>query len=144
MKRLLLGTLLFATLTAEKCNSDGARGTGSDKMPLIMDSRWVLQTLNGNAVTMPEGTALPWLKLGKEGNTIEGNGGCNALMGSFNLDGDKISFPGLGSTKKFCAETMPTENAFMAALKRVDQFKLDGGTLQLLGAGSELATLKGE
>ncbi|MBX2973732.1 MAG: META domain-containing protein [Flavobacteriales bacterium] len=143
MKHLLLGTLLFVTLSAEKCNSDKAGALGS--VASIVDSKWVLQSLGGNAITMPDGMQAPWLKLGKDGSTVEGNGGCNALMGSFSLDGDKLSFPGgVGSTKKYCESTMSTENAFLGALKRVDQFKMDGGMLKLLGAGQELATLKGE
>lgn len=143
MKRLLLGTLLFATLSAEKCNTDKSGAAG--QLANIMDSKWVLQSLGGNAVSMPEGMPAPWLKLGKDGNAVEGNGGCNALMGSFALEGDKLSFPGgVASTKKYCESTMATENAFLGALKRVDQFKLDGGVLKLLGAGQELATLKGE
>lgn len=143
MRHLLLGTLLFTTLSAEKCNSDKAQGAG--QLANIMDSKWVLQTLSGNAITMPEGMSAPWLKLGKDGNAVEGNGGCNNLMGTFSLDGDKLSFPGgVASTKKYCEGAMATENAFMGALKRVDQFKLNGGVLTLLGAGRELATLKGE
>lgn len=144
MKRLLFGTLLFVTLSAEKCASDKTAGGDVKGMANVLDNKWVLQSLGENAVTMPDGMAAPWLKLGKEGNTVEGNGGCNALMGSFTMEGDKISFPGLGSTKKYCESTMSTENAFMSALKRVDQFKLDGGMLHLLGGGQELATLKGE
>ncbi|HRF82530.1 MAG TPA: META domain-containing protein [Flavobacteriales bacterium] len=140
MKHVLLGSLLFVTLSAEKCNKTNA----TTSMANVMDSKWVLQTLGGNAVSTPEGMEAPWLKLGKEGNSVEGNGGCNALMGTFNLEGDKISFPGMGSTKKYCESTMSTENAFMSALKRVDQFKIDGGVLKLLGGGQELATLKGE
>lgn len=145
MKRAALAALVFLTLTAEKCNTDKGSGAGElGNMASLLDSRWVLQTLNGNALAMPEGMPAPWLKLGKEGNTVEGNGGCNALMGTYKLDGDKVSFPGTGSTKKYCEATMPTENAFLGALKRVDQFKLDGGVLKLLGAGSELATFKAE
>lgn len=142
MKHLLLGTLLFITLSAEKCNTDKAGTTG--QLADIRDNKWVVTAVGENAVLMPEGMEAPWLKLGKEGNNIEGNGGCNALMGTFNLEGDKISFPGMGSTKKYCESTMSIENALLAALKRVDQFKVDGSTLKLLGAGQQLITLTGE
>lgn len=133
--------LLFATLTAEKCTPSEQGAGGTDAAASVFGRKWVLNTLNGNRVTMPDGTTAPWLMLGADGNAIEGHGGCNSLMGTFTLEGERISFPGLGSTKKFCAETMPTENAFLAALKRVDQYVLEGGTLKLLGAGAELAVL---
>ncbi|MGV3637221.1 MAG: META domain-containing protein [Flavobacteriales bacterium] len=145
MNRLLLGTLFFATLTAEKCSSDKpATADDAKGMTQVLDSKWVLTALGADAVKMPDGMAAPWLKLGKEGYKVEGHGGCNALMGTFNLEGDRISFPGLGSTKKFCESTMPTENAFLSALKRVDHYTLEGGVLRLLGGGQELATLKPE
>ncbi|MCB0765811.1 MAG: META domain-containing protein [Flavobacteriales bacterium] len=142
MKQLLIATLLFVTLSAEKCNTDQAGVTG---MANVLDTKWVLQSLGENAISMPDGLPSPWLKLMKDGNTLEGNGGCNQLMGSFALEGDKLSFPGgVGSTKKYCANTMATETAFLSALKRVDGFKMDGGLLKLMGGGQELAAMKGE
>lgn len=142
MKQLLIATLLFVTLSAEKCNTDQADVTG---MANVLDTKWVLQSLGENAISMPDGLPSPWLKLMKDGNTLEGNGGCNQLMGSFALEGDKLSFPGgVGSTKKYCANTMATETAFLSALKRVDGFKMDGGLLKLMGGGQELAAMKGE
>lgn len=144
MKHLALATLLFATLTAEKCNSDQAGTGGAAQLATVQDAKWVLQSLNGIALKMPEGTTAPWLMLGKEGNQIQGNTGCNALLGTYELAGEKIKFPGMGSTKKYCEETMPTENAFLDAMKRVDSFSMDGGLLKLLGGGAELASFKKE
>lgn len=142
MQRILLASLLFVTLSAEKCNTEQAGAAGMAK---VLDNKWVLQSLGENAISMPDGEPAPWLRFMKDGNSLEGHGGCNQLMGSFALEGDKLSFPGgVGSTKKYCANTMATETAFLGALKRVDGFKLDGGLLKLMGGEQELATLKSE
>lgn len=142
MKHLLIAAFLFVTLSAEKCNTDQAGVAG---MANVLDTKWVLQSLGENAISMPDGSPAPWLRLAKDGSTLEGNGGCNQLMGSFTLEGEKLSFPGgVGSTKKYCANAMATETAFLSALKRVDGFKMDGGLLKLMGGGQELAALKGE
>ena len=71
MKQLLIATLLFVTLSAEKCNTDQAGVTG---MANVLDTKWVLQSLGENAISMPDGLPSPWLKLMKDGNTLEGNG----------------------------------------------------------------------
>lgn len=143
MKRILLGILLFTLLSAETCNTTNTV-VHNDGTPLL-ESKWVLQSLGGTTVTMPDGMPAPWMKLVKVGSAVEGNGGCNALMGSFALEGNKLTFPGgVGSTKMYCKPVMATETDFLGALKRVDQYELEGGVLKLLGAGTVLATLKSE
>ena len=151
MKKLILLAALSTVLSAHTCNKKTVEATGSSnaaegvkKIGSIMGTKWVLQTLKGNAVSMPDGVAAPWLKLAEGGTSIEGSGGCNALIGSFDLQGDKISFPGLGATKKYCEALMPTESAFIGALKKVDQFKMDGPLLKLMSDGAELASFKAE
>jgi putative lipoprotein len=140
-----IALVLILTMSASKCNDKTAEAAGGvDKIGTILDSKWILQTVKGNTVTMPDGIEMPWLKLSAEGNGLEGFGGCNQLMGSFELQGDRISFPSLGSTKKFCEATMPVENTFKSALNNTDGFKADGDLLKLLSQGSEVATFKSE
>lgn len=132
MKYLTLAAALFMTLSANTCK----KGT---ELASIADTKWVLQTLGGEAVKMPDGVEQPWLQLA--GDQLSGFGGCNRLMGAVELAGDKLKFPGVGSTKMYCEATQATESAFTSALNKVDSFKLDGGKLKLLSAGKELATL---
>ncbi|MBK7382851.1 MAG: META domain-containing protein [Flavobacteriales bacterium] len=138
MKNLTIALLLLATLSANKCaDKNGAAG-----MTNIADQKWIFQTLNGERLNLPDGTEAPWLKM--VGDQLQGFGGCNALMGSVKLDGSNVSFPGLGSTKKFCEGVQPTENAIKGALAQVQSFKMDGGLLKLIGSAGEVATLRAE
>jgi len=134
MKHITLAFALLLILSANKCTN-----TPKD-MPSLMDKKWVIQSLAGNALKMPEGVEQPWLQLA--GDQLQGFGGCNQLMGQYALEGSALSFPGVGSTKKYCEGIQPTENAITTMLGKVDSFKMDKGLLKLLGAGKELAALK--
>jgi len=149
MKAIALGLLLITTLSAHTCNKKtadavGGEGDMAQQMGSIVDSKWVLQTLKGSPVNAPEGTEAPWIKLAKGAEQLEGFGGCNSLFGGFKVDGDRIQFPNLGSTKKYCEATQATENGFLSALRSADQFNLKGGILTLLKGGAEQATLKAQ
>lgn len=135
MRHLLLSLTLLMVLSANKCTKGG--GSAS-----LMDTKWVLRSLLGGAVEMPAGAELPWLQLTADG--LQGYGGCNRLMGQYQLDGAKLSFPGVGSTKMYCENTMETENALKTALGMVDSYKLEGGLLKLMGNGREVAVLAPE
>jgi heat shock protein HslJ len=128
--------LLLIVLTANKCAQNSV-DTAS-----LKEKKWVIETLNGARPELPDGTERPWLKL--EGDQLQGFGGCNALMGSYALEGSKLSFSGIGSTKKYCEGVQPTENAMKQMLGEVDSYRLDGNQLRLLGGGKELASLAGE
>lgn len=128
--------LLLLTLTANKCAQKGP------DLAAMKDKKWVVETLNGQRPELPDGTERPWLKLA--GDQLQGFGGCNALMGTYALEGSKLSFGSIGSTKKYCEGVQPTENAVKEMLGKVDAYRLEGNQLRLLGGGKELATLAGE
>ncbi len=135
MRTPLVALLLLITLSANKCTK------GFDPAAL-KEKKWILETLNGRRPELPDGAETPWLKLA--GDQLQGFGGCNALIGSYTLDGTKLGFSGIGSTKKYCEGIQPTENAVKEMLGKVDSFSLDGNQLRLLGGGKELAQLRGE
>ncbi len=136
MKHLAIAVTLFITLSANTCKN------GAPQMDSLMDKKWVFQSLAGKALELPAGTETPWLKL--DGDQLQGFGGCNTLMGQYELEGTKLRFPSVGSTKKYCEGIQPTETAITGMLGRVDSFKMDKGSMKLMGAGQELASLKAE
>ena len=58
----------------------------------LTESYWKLIELNGNAVEAKEGGKEAHIILRKEGNRVNGNGGCNNLMGTYSINGEKINF----------------------------------------------------
>lgn len=136
--RTLIALSLLIALSANKCkNGDGGDGTA-----LPVDRKWTVASLDGAALNLPEGVERPWLKL--VGGNIEGFGGCNTLMGGYSLEGAKLNFSDIGSTKMYCEEVQATEGAIIGMLRQVDGYKLKGNTLELLGGGKALAVLTGE
>jgi heat shock protein HslJ len=136
MKNIALALTLLITLSANKCKN------GPTEMTSLLDKKWVFQSIAGSALSLPEGTEMPWLQLA--GDQLQGFGGCNNLMGGYTMEGTKLSFSDIGSTKKYCEGVQPTENAITGLLRQVDGYKMEGGLLKLLGSGKELAALKGQ
>lgn len=151
MKQFLFALVAFIGLSAHSCNKrtmeaagGGDATAGAAKLASLLGSKWSLQSLAGSAITMPEGVEAPWIRLTEEGSKLEGFGGCNQLFGDHELNGDRISFGNVGSTKKYCEPTMATETAFLGALRGTDGFKMNGEVLKLLQDGREVAALKQE
>jgi heat shock protein HslJ len=69
-----------------------------------------------------------------------GFGGCNQIMGSFELDKKKIRIGRIGGTKMNCPN-MADENLFISSLHQVNRFKLEEGKLILLKDKSEVLVL---
>lgn len=134
MKRIALAAAIFTVMSANTCKK-GTVATVAD----LAGKQWNLQSLAGEAVKLADGQQ-PWIKGDAEGG-MSGFGGCNSLMGSMKLEGSSLTFPGLGSTKKFCQDTNEVELKFKNALSSTTGFKLDGNTLTLLNGATELAKL---
>lgn len=136
MKKLAFALSLFTLLTAHSCNQDAT------SMTSLLDTKWVFQTVNGSKVSMPDGVEAPWVQLA--GDQLTGFGGCNRMMGSYELGDGTITFPGLGSTKMYCEATQATERSVQEALRGTDAYKMESGLLKLLSGGKEVAALKAE
>jgi len=142
MKNLTIALSLFILMSANKCKNDTEGGAMNvDAISSISDTKWVVQSLGGTALALPEGVEKPWLQLA--GENLQGFGGCNSLMGTVQLAGEALSFSSIGSTKMYCADVQPTEDAIKSMLGKVDSYKMEDGLLKLIGEGTELAALKG-
>lgn len=71
-----------------------------------------------------------------EEDKISGSGGCNRFMGSYDLQGAKLSIKMGAMTMMACPEGMEQEQVVSTALGEVTGYRLDGDLLTLLGADS--------
>lgn len=72
-----------------------------------------------------------------------GTAGCNGYGGSYEVDGDKISFHELASTLMLCTGPegiMEQEAEFLGSLNEAGRFELAGGRLQLFRSDGEALT----
>lgn len=94
----------------------------------LTNTRWQLSAL-GDDILDADGEQSPYLTLNNEGKVL-GHAGCNSLNGSYQQDGETLSFGPIATTRKACPE-MEGEQAFLQALKATSRFRIDGELLTL-------------
>lgn len=65
---------------------------------------------------------------------VSGSGGCNRLSGRFELDGDRLRFGRMASTRIACPGGMEQERRFLATLEKVERCRIRGDHLDVLDA----------
>lgn len=99
---------------------------------------WKLTHLGDVPVIAGEKQREAHLVFGSQDQRVGGSNGCNRLMGGYALEGGKLAFSRLASTRMACAEGMNTEQKFLAALEQVKTWKIAGGHLELFDAAGRL------
>jgi len=146
------GRLLFTTDVAHPVLGEGAgreveivllRVAAADA-PLA-GTRWRLAALGDEPVRAAEAARAAHLVLAAEGGRLSGSDGCNRMVGGYALDGARLSFSGIGTTRMACAEGMDVAAAFARALAATAGHRLAGDRLELLDAsGGVVARLEAE
>jgi len=116
---------------------------GKPDVPL-RNTYWKLVAIGGQKVAVGVGQREPHIILDLRETSFKGYGGCNQLMGGFQTDGSRLTFGKIGSTKRYCSETMAMEVEFLKALGTVTGFEISGGTLTLYGSEEIVALLKAQ
>jgi copper homeostasis protein (lipoprotein) len=83
----------------------------------------------------------PGLTLLAEGRKVQGSAGCNRMMGTYELDGAKLKFGPMATTRMACP-AMATETAFLKALDATTRYELSGTSLTLFGGDTAVARLE--
>ncbi len=98
----------------------------------VVEKYWKLLEINGQLVSINEGSKEPHIILKAHNNSLIGNAGCNNIMGNFELnqEGGVIKFSKVASTMMACQD-METEGKLLKALPDVDSFTTDGEHLNL-------------
>jgi heat shock protein HslJ len=112
-------------------------------LPSLAGTRWLLVEVGGEQVPPGDGDRAPHLTLDLEDSRVAGSGGCNRLMGSFELDGEALRFGPVATTMMHCGdEVMVLERAFLDALEATRAYGVVGSTLELLDGERVLARLE--
>ena len=105
---------------------------------MLENTRWKLVRLSNEPVIVSEGDREPYITLMSEGNKVQGFAGCNRLMGGYELEGDKLKFGGMASTRMACQNGMKVESTFMQALESTVKWKIEGEHLELSDSNGTL------
>jgi copper homeostasis protein (lipoprotein) len=109
----------------------------------LENTPWKLTGLGNSSVTAPSPQREAYLLLDPRDHRVSGSGGCNRLMGSYELNGEQLKFGQMAGTMMACPEGMETEQAFFKSLEQVTRWKITGQSLELFGSdGKVLAQFK--
>lgn len=136
MRMLRSSGLIVMALLLSAC---GGAGSTADAAKVTLESTaWQLVEL-GDRAGLNEAEALgPTLLFDADKQRIAGEAGCNRFMGSYRLQGDKLSFSHLGTTMMACANGMELEQRYLELLGQVAAWRMEGERLQLLDADGEV------
>lgn len=132
--------------TESTASKDAAVSVAETSASSLLDRRWQVHSV-GSLMTDPASDTPTWLQIELDPqaapdaaqHSVQGNTGCNSMRGSASLDGAKLSFGPIATTKRYCPQTAGVETALLAALKEVQSWTISGDELQLLdvnGAGA--------
>lgn len=110
----------------------------------LINTYWKLVRLNGAPVIAQENFREAHMVLHRDASRLAGSTGCNTLMGSYQMENERIRFIQVASTEKACpAAQMETECNFLTALKQTNAWRVEGARLVLLDDKNEsLASFK--
>ncbi|RTQ52169.1 META domain-containing protein [Hymenobacter gummosus] len=125
---LLLPLLLAACQTGV---SPSAPGTPNTPPAPLRNTRWVLQQLGTERITLPENSRELDLLLASDQPQARGNAGCNRFSGSFEQPTpEQLRFGPLLTTKMACP-ALELEGRYLTALKAAAYYRISGDTLRL-------------
>ncbi len=128
----ILVALVVLSLFVSACSA-GAKLNGN---------AWELTAINGSAPISGTNVSLSFDEDG-----VAGSAGCNRYFGSYEVDGKKLSFGPLGSTRMACSEpegVMEQEMRFLTLLGAAEGYKVKNGVLTITTAAGDTLTFAAE
>lgn len=133
-----LAPALLACAALSGCGSffsAGSAPAAKADMAALLGTTWVLADLPG-ARPLDDGKKLAAHLVLRNGE-MTGRDGCNAMFGSYELDGRSLTFKQMGATLMMCAHIDGQDLVFRQALENTTAWRLAGDRLELL-AGDKM------
>lgn len=150
--RILSGDRLL--FTTDRANPVLTRGHGTELELLLVpvrgtapasreavpleSVRWTLVRLGAKPVDPEDVAKEPHLVFQADPRRVAGSGGCNQVTGGYHIDGERLTFDPLATTRRACIKGMDTEALFLAALGKVRTFTISGRRLALVDDTGEV------
>ncbi len=105
--------------------------------PTLEDREWTLVELRGQGVVALPELPLPSFRLAS--GEMTGFAGCNQMFGSYEVDGGKLAFGPIGTTRRACAHASNLETRFLQALEATTAHAMTLGALELRAGHNRIA-----
>ena len=152
MRRFVAGWIFCLLASGLPVGGFAQSGTAGDKMAAgsvegaslpLEKTGWRLIRLGRAAVKGDDLHRAPQISLDPVSHRASGSGGCNRIMGGYELKGDKLTFARMASTMMACPDGMETEQKFLKALGQVKRWKIAERRLELMdGSGKVVAVFE--
>lgn len=112
----------------------------ADQSAQLEGPTWILTAINKG--TPIQGTA-PTIEFAD--GQVSGNASCNSFGGSYELDGDSISFGAMFMTEMYCMDpegAMDQEMLYLDMLGKAQRFEINEGVLTIIIAAQESLTFQ--
>ncbi len=110
--------------------------TDQSSQPVVLeDTHWTLVRLENKDLPPTDHRRVPYLLFNAKDHRLSGFNGCNRLVGSYELDGEKLSLSPIATTRMACIAGMDIEQHFTEILQRVSRWKLNERSLELFDSG---------
>lgn len=107
---------------------------------LALVGKWRIEAVRGADAFDPSATVFELGPDGRLATTV----GCNRIAGAPNLEGDRITFGAMASTRMACPPPLDRlEATYLAALTAARTWRVEGTKLMLLDAQGEAAVTLG-
>lgn len=142
MDRISTATLCMSALFAASGCGTGQSGNDDNSSTTVnlAGTTWQIEDIDEAGIV---DRSMITLQFPGEGR-VAGSTGCNRYFGTVSIDGDRLSFSQLGSTRRACVPAlMNQEQRFLEVIQSVSSYRIeDSGTL-ILRDDSGSARLKG-
>jgi heat shock protein HslJ len=150
MRRFVAGWIFGLLVSGLPVDGFAQSGTAGDKGAArsmagvsapLEKTEWKLIRLGRTAVKGDDLHRPPQLVLDPVSHRASGSGGCNRIMGGYELKGDKLTFARMASTMMACPDGMGTEQNFLKALGQVRRWKIAGRQLELMDGSGKVVVV---
>ena len=105
----------------------------------IENTKWIITKLDGGDMTDREVNGQEiFFTLDTATKRISGNSGCNTFIGTYELDGNKITFSQLASTKMMCPDSKINESQIVNIFDKTTSFIISDEQLIVYNADNEI------
>lgn len=130
MRRTVLSKILLVSLLMGIGMQ--ARGAKPKAAASLEKTEWKLIWLGGTKIESATPQQMAYLQLDPESHNVSGSGGCNRLMGTYELEGAHLQFTKMAMTRMACLHGNETEASFSQALDQAREWKVVSGKLLLM------------
>ncbi len=121
----------------------GAAGPVEESATPLEKTEWRLVRLGRATVKGDDLHRQPQIVLDPVSRRASGSGGCNRIVGGYQLKGDKLTFDHMASTMMACPGGMDTEKKFLKVLGQVKRWRITAQGLELMdGSGKVVAVFE--